>query len=184
MCPNIEELYLYGNFSDINFDIFCNLKKLKLCGDILDGFNFDLFKNICIQLEELSIKFGNMDDESITKLLYGRNFPKISSLSICNSKITRLEKKLFDGFPMLQSLKVSNNTELKTIDKDAFSDLKNLKYLHLKNNKLSELDPELFSGLVNFEMLYLLHDDQYSNFEGFSYPVKITYKGKCRINVV
>ena len=176
MCPNIEEMYLYGDFSDINFDMFCNLKKLKLYGNLLDGFNFDLFKNIRIQLEELSIKFENMDDESIIKLLYGRNFPKISSLRICNSKITRLEKKLFDGFPMLQSLKVSHNQELKTIDKDSFSDLKSLKYLHLKNNRLSELDPELFSGLVNFEILYLAANDQYSNIKGFSYPVKISYR--------
>lgn len=82
---------------------------------------------------------------------------------------------------MLQRLKVSHNQELKTIDLNAFSNLKNLKYLHLKKNQLSELDPELFSGLDNFEMLYLASGEKYSNFENFSYPVKITYKGKYTI---
>ena len=114
-------------------------------------------------------------------MLCGHNFPNVLSLKVSKSKITRLEKKLLDGFPMIQILKVFKNTELKTIDLNAFSNLKNLKYLHLKKNQLSELDPELFSGLVNFEMLYLASDEKYSNFENFSYPVKITYKGKCSI---
>ena len=155
MCPNIEELYLTGDFSNISFDRFFNLKRLKLCGNLLDDFNFDVFKTICFQLEELSIKFKNIDDESIAKLLCGHNFPNLLCLKVSNSKITRLENKLLDGFPILQRLKVSNNTELKTIDLNALSNLKNLKYLHLKKNQLSELDPELFSGLVNFKKLFL-----------------------------
>ena len=182
MCSNIDELYLTGDFSNISFDRFVNLKRLKLCGNLLDDFNFDVFKTIRFQLEELSIKFQNIDDESIGKLLCGHNFSNLLSFKVSYSKITRLEKKLFDGFPMLQRLKVSHNQELKTIDIDAFANLKNLKYLHLKKNQLSELDPELFSGLVSFEKLYLASDEHYSNFEGFSYPVKITYKGKCTVD--
>ena len=181
ICPNIEEFYLTGDFSNISFDRFFNLKRLTLCGNLLDDFNFDVFKTICYQLEELSIKFQNIDDESIAKLLCGHNFSNLLSLKVSYSKITRLEKKLFDGFPMLQSLNVSKNTELKTIDLNAFSNLKNLKYLHLKKNQLSELDPGLFSGLANFDTLYLASGEKYSNFEGFSYPIKIVYKGKFRV---
>ena len=106
MCPNIEELYLTGDFANISFDRFFNLKRLKLCGNLLDDFNFDVFKTICFQLEELSIKIKNMDDESIAKLLCGHNFPSLLSLKVSKSKITRLEKKLLDGFPMIQILKV------------------------------------------------------------------------------
>ena len=74
--PNIEELSLSGQFSDINFDSFINLKKLSLFGDLLYGFNFEVFKNICNQLEELYIEFNNMNDKMISKLLYGHYFPK------------------------------------------------------------------------------------------------------------
>lgn len=102
--PNIEELSLSGQFSDINFDSFINLKKLSLCGDLLYGFNFEVFKIIYNQLEELYIEFNDMNDEIISKLLYGHYFPNLSNISICSSKITRLEKNLFDGFPKLQSM--------------------------------------------------------------------------------
>ena len=173
ICPNIEELYLYANFSNVCFDSLCNLKKLKLYGYLLDGFNFDLFENICSQLEELSIKFENMNDESIVKLLYGRNFAELSTLRISYSDITKLEKKLFDGFPMLQSLKVSKNPKLKTIDLNAFSNLKNLMYLNLNSN-LNWILSCFQASLISI-LLYLKDDDKYSNIEGFSYPVKITY---------
>ena len=157
-CPNIEKLCLSGKFSNINLDNFVNLKKLRLCGDLSVEFNFDLFKNICNQLEELWIGFNNMNDESISKLLCGHNFPNVSNLSISFSQITRLEKKLFDGFPMLQSLAVIHS-RIVTIERDAFSNLKNLKSLSLSYNPLSYLDPELFSCLRNLEELDLRYNE-------------------------
>ena len=78
-----------------------------------------------------------------------------SLLKISLSKITRVEKKLFDGFPMLQSLDLSHNSKLKTIDKDSFSNLKNLTTLLLFSNDLSEFDPQLILCLKNLENLSL-----------------------------
>ena len=153
MCPNIEQLSLRGWFSNINFENFVNLKKLALFGHLSDNFNF---KNMCNQLEDLSIELFNMNDENVSKLLYGQNLPNLLKLLIKHSKITRLEKKLFNGFPMLQSLNVSFNRELKTIDKVAFSHLKNLTELDLNCNRLSGFDPEVFLGLVNLEKLQML----------------------------
>ena len=155
--PNIEGLALDGQFSNINLDNFIRLKKLSLCGVLLDDFNFDLFKNIRNQLEELSISFKNMNDETISKLFYGNCFPNISFLRISNIK--KLEKKMLDGFPMLQSLCVCHNNELKTIDKDTFSNMNNLKELCLSFNRLRELDPELFLGLRNLEKLKLVTNE-------------------------
>ena len=93
---------------------------------------------------------------NISKLLCGHNFSAVTFLTVseCNN-ITRLEKNMFDGFSMLQSLKVVLNMELKEIDKEAFSNLKNLRELELFSNNLSELHPELFSSLVNLEELNL-----------------------------
>ena len=159
MCSNIEELSLKGNFSSLSFDSFLNLKKLSVIGSLLEDFDFELFKNICNQLEYLLIGFDNMHNDGICKLLNGHNFTKVLTLNIFNSKIKRLEKKLFEGFPKIQSLDIYKNKELKTIDKDAFSNLKNLKCLSLTfNEQLSELDPELFSCLENLEKLDLRYN--------------------------
>ena len=68
---------------------------------------------------------------------------------------------------MLQSLKLSDNREFKTIDKDTFSNSKNLTNLDLSFNNLSELDPELFSSLSNFEKLKL------ENFKLRHFDIKI-----------
>ena len=126
--PNIERLSLDGNCSNIEFYSFVNLKKLTLCGLLLKDFNFEIFKNICNQLIYLCIVFDNINNENISNLLSKNNFPNVLNLEIGGSlKLTRLEKKLFDGFPMLQSLSVYNNKKLKRIDKDAFSNLNNLK---------------------------------------------------------
>lgn len=159
-CPHIEELTLVGDhFSSVNFDRFVNLKKLTLCGNLLSDFNFDLFKNIYNQLEHLCLEFYNMNDEIMSKLLSGQYFPKLSSLEISSNKITRLEKKLFDGCPMLRSLSVSESDKLSKIDRDAFWNMRNLRELVLKDNKnLSELDAELFYFLDNLEVLNLEHN--------------------------
>lgn len=156
--PNIEDLFLCGHFSNMNFDSFFNLKELflnGLNGDTLYNFNFDVFKNICNQLEGLFIYYNLINNVNMSKLLYGHYFPNLKVLFIKLSHITRLEKKLFNGFPMLQSLHVSRNFTLKTIDKDAFSNLKNLTKLILSTNNLSELDPEVFLCLANLEELRL-----------------------------
>ena len=153
ICPNIEELDLDGQFSNINFDRFVNLKSLSLNGHLLDDFNFDLFKNICNRLEELWIEIDNLNDESMSKLICNHDFPNLLSFIIRSSEMTRLEKKLFDRFRMLQSLEISNNDELKTIDKDAFSNLNELEELDILDNfQLSKLDPELYSCLEKLQL--------------------------------
>ena len=153
--PHIEELFLDGKFSNINLDSFFYLKKLTFSGNLLNDFNFDVFKNICNKLEKLSIGFDNINNKSIYKLLYGHHFSNLLGLVIRSSKITRLGN-IFDGFPMLQSLIVYQSTQLKMIDKYAFSNLKNLKKLELSfNRELSEINPNLFSSLENLEELNL-----------------------------
>ena len=54
---HIQELCLDGGFSYFNLDNLVNLRVLKLSDDIEKNFNFELFKNLCQQLEDIKISF-------------------------------------------------------------------------------------------------------------------------------
>ena len=79
----------------------------------------------------------------------GYNFLNLVKFEIKSIKITKLEKKLFDRFPMLQSLIIAYNKELRLIDNGTFSSLTNLVYLNLYNNRIEAIKQRQFSGLIN-----------------------------------
>ena len=82
---------------------------------------------------------------------------------------------------MLQSLKLSDNRKFKTIDKDTFSNLKNLKKLKIEfSYELTELQPELFSNLGNLEELDLtLMNLTHFDLKIFNYIVNIKKINLC-----
>lgn len=155
--PNIECLNLVGDFSYLNFDNLVRLKTLILNGKIkkIKKFNFNLFKKLCSQLTYLDISLDQIDDSNIEKLFYGRHFPNLTDLRLKSTKITKLEKKLFDGLSNLVSLQLPFNKLLKSVDHDAFSNLKQLRNLDLSFNCIDSLEKEHFSELVNLETLQL-----------------------------
>lgn len=152
--PNIEYFRLYGKFSYFNLDNLVRLNKLVLYGTIqIKEFNFEILRNLCRQLISLYISLDNIDDNNIARLFNDLQFPNISDLTINDTKITKLEKELLNGFPNLESLKISGNKLLKIIDHDTFSNLKNLKNLVLLSNCIESLEREHFSELINLEVL-------------------------------
>ena len=130
-CPNILRLNLHGNFSNINFDRFLNLIKLSISGSILDGFNFDLFQNICNQLVFLKIGFNKMNNSDISRLLNGHTFSKVLDLEISTGQITSFENKQFDGFPILETFFVEKNPK-QNFNDNAFRELINSRKIRLK----------------------------------------------------
>ena len=149
---NIEELNLNGSFYYFNLDTFVNLRSLSLCGYIKDGFNFELIKNLPNQLDELSILIPFIDYETILKILNGHNYSNLKSLVIAYSNIKRIEKKFMVRFPSLSKFcMVKCNVE--TIEDDAFSQLKELIVLDLRENLLERLYKRDFSQLVNLEYI-------------------------------
>ena len=154
----IKELRIDAGFTDINLDDLVNLEKLTIFGDIGRNFNFDLFKNICNHLQELSIILGNIANEHINELFYGLNFPNLVKLHIVKSQVAMLEKNMFEGFPMLQSLTLNENKRLRKIDNDAFSSLTNLVELDLKNNSIVSINQKHFAPLGNLKYLNLMNN--------------------------
>ena len=174
--PNIEYLALHGFLSDFKLDSLVKLKSLSLSGPVCKEFNFDLLKNICSQLEELSIGYIFNDFESVTKFFSDKKFPNIKTFYI-GSNSYKLEKKLFDLFPMLQTLHISfsqvdqdlfsnlgqltslyfsnNFIKSSTFNKIDFSYLVNLKYLNLSRNWLKTIDANIFSNLTSLRALDL-----------------------------
>ena len=154
--PNIETLELSGKFSYLSLDRLSNLKRIKLFGTIMNDFDFDLFDNLCNQLESITISSQNIDDECLSKLFYGRNFPYLSSLFLTHTTITKLEKENFNGFPMLRLLFISERKQLRIIENDVFSNLKKLSILVLMFNCLENIKENAFSNLENLENLKLI----------------------------
>ena len=156
--PNITELELNGTFSDINLDDLVNLEKLTLSGRIGDEFNFELFKNFCNHLQDLTIHIKDLDDEIISKLFYGYTFPYLVKLYIKESQVTKLKEKMFNRFPMLQSLTMHENRELRRIESDAFSSLTNLVELDLHRNCIESINQKHFSQLNNLKSIDLYNN--------------------------
>ena len=153
--PTVEKLTLIGRFSDFNLDNLFNLQKLSIKGLLNNDFNFDLFRKIRNQLTYLSIDCSNIDNDSVNKLFIDNNFPNLSKLRIRSTKITKLENKIFSQFQKLNDLKLYNNIELKSINYDCFSNLKQLTRLNLTKGLIESLDKRHFSELNNLEYLKL-----------------------------
>lgn len=151
----IEELKIEGVFSNLNLDDLVNLKNLNLSGSINNEFNFGLLKNLCNQLEKLEIYLDNIDNEKINQLFFGLRFPNLEELTIEKSKITKLEKKMFDGFPTLKTLHIRFNNDLRIIDFGAFSSLTSLVNFVFNNNSIETLEKGVFSELVKLDTLKL-----------------------------
>lgn len=156
---SIEELILCGNSSYFNLDNFLNLKCLSLHPTINnDEFNFEILKNLRIQLEDLTIFISFEDDTNKRddlKIFADLYFPNLKRLTIinCNMKIVR--KKFVDKFPMLRELNI-NNCNVEMIEENTFSNLKHqLVRLDLENNLIVTLKNCYFSELVNLEYLIL-----------------------------
>lgn len=147
---NIEELVLYSNFYYFNLDNFVNLKKLLLRGNIRDGFNFELLKNLYNQLDDLSIYIHNIDYKTIFKLLNGHTFSNLKCVCLKSSNIKRLEKRFFEHFPNLQIFYMTK-CKLEIIDDDEFSNSQGLIILDLEDNLLKSLNKQIFSKLINLE---------------------------------
>ena len=147
---NVEKLCLIGNLYYFNLDNLVNLKRLYIRGDICDGFNFELFKNLSNQLDHLFIAIHNYDYDTILKLINGCNFSNLQILHIADTNIRRIEKKLVEQFPRLQHFRMIN-CNLEIIEDDAFSISENLILLDLRENSLKNLYKRLFSKLVNLK---------------------------------
>lgn len=155
LSPNIEILYLEGNFSYFSLDNLVNLKQLSLAGTIHDDFNLDIFKNSCNQLEELIISLANFDDRTFLQLFNGHQFSNLKNLIFRESYIKRVDKKFIDGFPMIERLWIVL-CDLQMIDENAFSNVKHLYYIDLSNNRISFIAKNAFSNLKNLKTLNLM----------------------------
>ena len=131
---------------EFSLDRFVNLTALVIVGNIQDDFNFSLFDNLCNRLEHLAL-ICHIDNEHFSKLFYGRTFPFLHKLFLKQTLINRIEKKMFDSFPVLESLLISENRRLRIIHPDAFSNTKHLCYLDLSNNRISSICEKHFSHI-------------------------------------
>ena len=153
---SIQSLDLYDNFSYLNFDNFINLKRLSLNGAINEDFNLELFKNLCNQLESLSICFSNIDSKTSFKLFDDYHFPNLQYLKLDGLFIKNVNKNFVNRFPFLQRLYIKSY-HLETIEDEAFSNLKQLNHLSLFGFFLN-IENNAFSNTKNLKTLDLRYN--------------------------
>ena len=163
---NIQELYLEGYLSYFNSDSFVNLKQLSIDGDIDEKFNFELFKNLCNQLEALTISIYNIDEKTLFKLFDGYNFPYLVELTIefFNMKRLRLTKEFIDRLPKPRNRLNITDCNIEVIESDSFSNMQQLTSLDLSDNRIELIEENAFSNLKNLQKLDLTRN-RLTNFD-------------------
>ena len=151
---HIEHLFLHGSFSYFNLDNLSNLKELSLVGTINENFNYELFKNLCNQLDAIYICLNKFDDKTFLKLFDGHNFSKLQNFVIRKYNIKILKKEFINRFPKLRQLFISE-CNLEEIELDAFSNSQQLFCLDLSQNRLKFIEKNMFLNLMNLEVLDL-----------------------------
>ena len=151
---HIERLFLRGDFAYLNLDSFVNLKLLSLGGTIKEGFNCELFKNLCNRLEVLKVALIDIDEKIFLKLFDGHAFSNLHYFSIIKCKLNILKKEFISRFPMLRQLFIID-CNLEAIEHDAFSNLKQLYCLDLSQNRLKFIEKDTFSKIENLRWLDL-----------------------------
>ena len=150
----IKELYLEGNFSYLNLDSLVNLRMLELSGTIAENFNFELFKNLCDQLENIKIELNNIDGETFIKLFDGYNFPYLTDFSVKYFNVKRLKKEFFNRFSTLRRLEI-HNCNFEVIERDSLSNLEELCLLDLSDNQIKYIEKNVFSSLKDLQRVDL-----------------------------
>lgn len=153
----IEELSLHANLNYFNLDNLVNLSRLCIGGNLCNDFNFELFKNLSKQLEQLTFFFYKIDYEIFVKMLNGHNFLNLLTLNIDGCNMRRIEKKFIDQFPNLVKFTVTN-CSIETIEDNAFSNLKDLYLIDLSDNLLERIYKRCFSGSRQKKVILLQND--------------------------
>lgn len=149
--PNIEKLSYQNGLMTLEFEKFdkrVNLRNVCFANDANFGFLIDIFRN---RIKKLLIK--EFDLANLYMLFGDYEFPTLLSLniSLCTT-LTRIEKPMFmDSLPSLRTLDISKNCRLEEIEFDAFSNLKRLVSLTLRENSIRRLDRNDFLGLDNLK---------------------------------
>ena len=152
--PHIQELHLNKTLSYFNLDNLVNLRALSLSGIINPNFNFELFKKLCYQLEDIKISLANINEKIIYKLFDGDNFPYLVDLTIDFLYMKKLKKEFLNGCSMLRQLNITNN-KIEVIEHDSFSNMQQLTSLNLRLNNIKFIKENAFSKLKNLEKLNL-----------------------------
>ena len=152
--PNIEELHFNGKLCYFNLDDFVNLRELLLFGSMNKSFNFELFKNLCKQLEAIKICLGKIDEKTFFKLFDGYNFPYLEDLTIKLLFVKRITKEFINRLPMHRRLKISK-CNIEAIESDSFSNKQELISLDLSENRIELIEENAFSKLKNLKKLNL-----------------------------
>ena len=178
--PHIQQLYLGGNLCYFKLDSLLNLRVLSLFGVREKKFNFELFKNLCNQLESVKI-INFVDEKSLLKLFVAYNFPYLADFTLMSFSSKRLNKEFMNGFSTLTQLNITE-CAIEVIEYDSFSNMQQLTSLNLSKNRIGLIEKNTFSNLNNLQTLDL-SDNKLTKFDRSFIGIGNSVKVKIENNI-
>lgn len=148
--PNIEKLTVKSD--SFSFGYVKEEKSLFISFQSFNDIDFAPIYPISNEIETLQITDSTISN-SRTFVSVCRHFRNVLDLSLSNSRIQKINREMFEKLSNLRSLSLHYNRDLKTINYDAFWNLKQLTHLSLAYNSIRSLDKRVFLNLVNLEIL-------------------------------
>ncbi|XP_066559057.1 reticulon-4 receptor-like 2 [Amia ocellicauda] len=145
--PNVTELLLDScRLFVLNSDTlqnFSSLEKLSVKRTNLSSLDTDAFHYLP-SLRSLILEDVNLSNTAIHHNTFAGL--QITSLSLRNNHLDRIERHTFAGLVNVEHLDLSMN-KIVSIEEKSFTTLKSLQVLNLENNSLSTITPLWFSGV-------------------------------------
>ncbi|CAF0874184.1 unnamed protein product [Brachionus calyciflorus] len=159
---SIKKLFVGGDSLKLlkknNFNNLQNIESIYFCNAPLEYIDEYTFEGLNT-LKYLSFTWGCLD-KSDSKIVLKKP-ENLESINFLKNKLNSFTKETLE-YENLKIL-ILNENNLKLIDKDAFSNLKNLEIIYIINNGASiQIDPSAFEGLDKLEVLDLKNSEIFS----------------------
>lgn len=117
--------------------------------DSNDAFVNDTPSNTVLGFKIFALEYITRLPENVVNI-----FPKITDYEAILTKITKVERKHFQGLTELVFVNLMEN-QIETVTADAFADCKKLEFLYLNSNEIKSLTPNHFQAQPNLRYLSL-----------------------------
>ncbi|XP_076177266.1 toll-like receptor 2 type-1 [Ptiloglossa arizonensis] len=151
---DVKILILRRNQFDSFLDCSTNLTSL----DVLDLSQNHLQRFFFLCKDEYNLQVLNVSHNNLQYIddnAFNDRIPKLRILDLSSNRLSIVNETMLEHFKVLEYLSLANNPINDGIHENAFSNLKDLRYLSLSNVSAPQISSEYFKALTNLSTLDL-----------------------------